>query len=247
MGGTLLNMLTIAIGSTLGLLIGNRISEKMQQSVMTGLGFVSLYVGITNTSSTGNIIIPLLALVFGVIIGELIDIDGKLEGFAGWLQTRLGAADRSHGDAAEKRRRFITGFITASLLFCVGPLTVVGSIQDGMGQESGFQQLAIKSVLDGFAAMALTSSLGIGVSFTIITVFVIQGGLALAGRFIGDFMTTPMINEMTAVGGLMIIGLSLILLDLKRPRVANFLPGLVLAPLIVWVAGLLRIVIYPAL
>ncbi|MDX2139483.1 MAG: DUF554 domain-containing protein [Chloroflexota bacterium] len=247
MGGTLLNMLTIAIGSTLGLLIGNRISEKMQQSVMTGLGFVSLFVGITNASSTGNVIIPLLALVFGVIIGELLDIDGRLEGFAGWLQTRLGAADRSHGDAAEKRRRFITGFITASLLFCVGPLTVVGSIQDGMGLESGFQQLAIKSVLDGFGALALASSLGIGVAFTLVTVLVIQGGLALVGSFIGNFMTTPMINEMTAVGGLMIIGLSLILLDLKRPRVANFLPGLVLAPLIVWVAGLLGIVIYPAL
>lgn len=245
MGGTLLNIVTVLIGSALGLLIGNRISDKMQSSVMTGLGFVSLVVGIGNAQNTGNIIIPLLALVFGVILGELIGIDAALERFAGWLQAKTAGIGGGHGDADERRRRFITGFITASLLFCVGPLTVVGSIQDGMGLAGGFQQLAIKSVLDGFAAMALASSLGIGVSFTAITVLIIQGGLALGGRFIGDFMTPAMINEMTAVGGLMIIGLSLILLDLKRPRVANFLPGLLLAPLMVAVAGALGINIYP--
>jgi hypothetical protein len=244
-GGTLLNIVTVAIGSAIGLLIGNRISERMQSSVMTGLGFVSLYVGLTNAASTGNVIIPLLSLVFGVIIGELIDIDGALQRLAGALQTRFGAVDRSKGDAAERRARFITGFITASLLFCVGPLTVVGSIQDGMGIAGGFQQLAIKSTLDGFAAMALASTLGIGVAFTIITVLVVQGGLALAGSVLGEFMSAPMIDEMTAVGGLIIIGLALILLDLKRPRVANFLPALLLAPLMVALAQALGIDIYP--
>jgi hypothetical protein len=245
LGGTILNIITVLVGSALGLLIGNRISDKMQSSVMTGLGFVSLYVGISNAGSTGNLIIPLLALVFGVIIGELIGIDAALERFAGWLQARTSSMDGAHGDADERRRRFITGFITASLLFCVGPLTVVGSIQDGMGLPGGFQQLAIKSVLDGFAAMALASSLGIGVAFTAVTVLLIQGGLALAGGALGNFMTPAMTNEMTAVGGLMIIGLSLILLDLKRPRVANFLPGLLLAPLMVAIATALGINIYP--
>lgn len=245
MGGTLLNVLTVLLGSALGLLIGNRISERMQQSVMTGLGFVSLYVGISSAGSTGNLVIPLLALVFGVILGEWLGIDAALERFAGWLQARTASSGSTHDDAAEQRRRFITGFITASLLFCVGPLTVVGSIQDGMGLPNGFQQLAIKSVLDGFAAMALASSLGVGVAFTALTVLLVQGGFALSGAFIGGFMTTPMINEMTAVGGLMIIGLALILLDLKRPRVANFLPGLLLAPLMVAVATVLGINIYP--
>jgi hypothetical protein len=180
-----------------------------------------------------------------VILGELIGIDNALQRFAGWLQTRTGGTDASGDDAAELRVRFITGFVTASLLFCVGPLTVVGSILDGMGDPSGFQQLAIKSVLDGFAAMALASSLGVGVAFTILTVFAVQGGLAMGGSLLGNFMTTPMINEMTAVGGLMIIGLALILLDLKRPRVANFLPALILAPCMVAVAGALGITIYP--
>lgn len=245
MGGTLLNIFTVALGSALGLLIGNRISDKMQQSVMTGLGFVSLVVGVSNAQLSGNPVIPLLSLVFGVIIGELIGIDAALERFAGWLQARTGAVQSADSDAADARQRFITGFVTASLLFCVGPLTVVGSIQDGMGNDSGYQQLVIKSALDGFAAMALASSLGIGVGFTVITILLVQGGLALAGRALGEFMTTPMTNEMTAVGGLMIIGLSLILLDLKRPRIANFLPGLLLAPLIVAVATELGVNVYP--
>jgi uncharacterized protein len=245
LGGTLLNIFTVALGSALGLLIGNRISDKMQQSVMTGLGFVSFVVGVSNAQLSGNPVIPLLSLVFGVIIGELIGIDAALERFAGWLQTRTGAVQPADGDAADARQRFITGFVTASLLFCVGPLTVVGSIQDGMGSASGYQQLVIKSALDGFAAMALASSLGIGVSFTVITILLVQGGLALAGRLLGEFMTTPMTNEMTAVGGLMIIGLALILLDIKRPRIANFLPGLLLAPLIVAVATQLGVNVYP--
>jgi hypothetical protein len=244
-GGTLLNMLTVALGSMFGLVIGNRITERMQQSVMTGLGFVSLYVGLSSASATANIIIPLLALVFGVILGELIDIDGRVQRLAAWLQQRFGALDRSKGSAAERRARFITGFITASLLFCVGPLTVVGSIQDGMGIPNGFQQLAIKSVLDGFAAMALASTLGIGVALTVITILVVQGGLALAGSIIGTFMSDAMINETTAVGGLMLIGLALILMDIKRPRIANFLPALVLAPLMAAAAAALGIPINP--
>ncbi|MCC6613833.1 MAG: DUF554 domain-containing protein [Anaerolineae bacterium] len=238
-------MITVAIGSAIGLFIGNRISERIQESVMTGLGLVTLFVGISNANATGNIIIPLLSLVFGVIIGELLDIDGALQRFAGWLQERFGAVDRSGGDAAERRARFITGFVTASLIFCVGPLTVIGSIQDGMGIPGGYQQLAIKSVLDAFAAMALASSLGVGVAFTIITVFVIQGGLAVGGSLLGEFMSAPMTAEMTAVGGLILIGLALILLDVKRPRVANFLPALVLAPVFVAVATAIGLNIYP--
>ena len=114
-----------------------------------------------------------------------------------------------------------------------------------MGLSIGFQQLAIKSILDLFTAMAFASSLGIGVAFSIITVLLVQGGLALAGSLIGNFMSTPMINEMTAVGGLLLIGLALVLLDLKKPRIANFLPALVIAPLLVALAAALNISIYP--
>lgn len=269
LGGTLLNMITVAIGSALGLLIGNRLSEKIQQSVITGLGLVTLFVGISNANQTGNIIIPLISLVSGAIVGELLHIDVALERLGGWLQTRASStsqvpngantvktADPSQGNAdtnasddssaADRQRaRFINGFVTASLVFCIGPLTFVGSMQDGMGLPLGFQQLAIKSVLDGFGAMAFASSLGIGVAFSVLTILVLQGGLALAGAALGNFMSTPMINEMTAVGGLLLIGLALVLLDVKKPRMANFLPALVIAPALVALAAALNVAVYP--
>jgi uncharacterized membrane protein YqgA involved in biofilm formation len=254
-GGTILNVITVAIGSLLGLLIGNRLSAKIQESVVTGLGLVTLYVGISNAGKTGNVIIPLLSIATGVIIGELLDIHAALERFGGWLQQRFGdeeiqaTASTPEEPAAVKeldtRARFITGFVTASLVFCIGPLTFVGSMQDGMGLAIGFQQLAIKSVLDGFAAMAFAASFGVGVAFSIITVLLLQGGLALAGSLLGNFMSTPMINEMTAVGGLLLIGLSLVLLGIKQPRMANFLPALIIAPLLVVLAGAVGINIYP--
>jgi uncharacterized membrane protein YqgA involved in biofilm formation len=255
MRGTILNAITVLIGGSLGLMIGHRLSERIQQSVITGLGLVTLTVGFDNASQTGNIIIPLLSLVTGVIIGELLRLDLRLERFGGWLQARFGGtspAEDASPDTGETpetgidhRARFIEGFVTASLVFCVGPLTFVGSIQDGMGLQAGFDQLAIKSVLDGFAAMAFAASLGIGVMFSVITVLGVQGGLALAGSLAGEFMTDPMIDEMTSVGGLILIGLSLVLLDLKQPRIANFLPGLLIAPLIVAVGTALGIDIYP--
>jgi uncharacterized protein len=240
-GGTILNAITVFFGTLFGLFIGQRLTAKIQESVVTGLGFVTLFVGFSNAGATGNVIIPLLSLVIGVIIGELLDLAGWLERFAGWLQSRFAGG----GDDQDERARFINGFITASLVFCVGPLTFVGSLQDGMGLPIGFQQLAIKSVLDMFAGMAFAASLGIGVMFSIITVLVLQGGLALIGSLLGEIMSTPMINEMTAVGGLMLIGLGLTLLEIKRPRMANFLPALLIAPLLVAVGTALGINVYP--
>jgi uncharacterized membrane protein YqgA involved in biofilm formation len=250
-------MLTVLIGGSLGMLIGNRLPQRIQQSVVTGLGLITLIVGMQNAFTTGNIIIPLLATVIGVIIGELLRIDRALEDFGGWLQERFGGNEESAADVHElsSRERFITGFVTASLVFCVGPLTFVGALQDGMGLPSGFQFLAIKSVLDGFAALAFASTFGLGVLFTIVTVFIIQGGLALVGSLLVNILADPTMTdtllrepaivEMTAVGGVLLIGLSLILLDIQKPRVANFLPALLIAPLIVWLAGLFGINVYP--
>lgn len=247
MGGTILNVITVLIGGLAGLAVGSRLPQRIQESVVTGLGLVTLYVGISNAGQTGNVIIPLLSIATGAIIGELLGIERRLEAFAGWLQTRF-AAGSAAGDEAvqhDSRARFINGFITASLVFCVGPLTFVGAMQDGMGLPLGFQQLAIKSVLDMFAGMAFAATLGVGVLFSIITIIVLQGGLALLGSVVGSVMSTPMIDEMTAVGGLLLIGLALVLLDVKRPRVANFLPALVIAPLLVALAAALGINIYP--
>ena len=251
MGGTLLNVFTVLLGGTLGLLIGNRLNERIQQSITTGLGLVTFVVGLSNAQTTGNIIIPLLATVIGVIIGEALRLDLGLERLGGWLQARL---TRSASDSGA-RERFITGFVTASLLFCVGPLTIVGSVQDGMGLAVGFQALAIKSVLDGFAAMAFAASFGVGVLATVFTILGVQGGLALLGALLiavlgtaGDVeavRTAPFVIELTATGGILLMGLALALLDLKKPRIANFLPALLIAPLLVVVGQALGINLYP--
>lgn len=249
MGGTLLNALTVLIGSVLGMLIGDRFPTRVRETVVTGLGLVTLIVGISNGQSSGNIVIPLFSIAIGGLLGEWLRIDAALDRLAAWLQRRVGGRSSADTDYAQAinsaRQRFITGFVTASLLFCVGPLTILGSIQDGMGLPIGFEQLLIKSVLDGFAALALAASFGLGVVFTVFTVLIVQGGLALVGSFAGQFMSEMMVTEMTATGGLILIGLALILLDIKRPRVANFLPALLIAPLIVAAATALGIDIYP--
>lgn len=245
MGGTLLNSLTVLLGSSVGLLVGNRLPARVQESVMTGLGLVTLVVGFSNANETGNIIIPLLSLVIGVIVGEWLQLDARLEHFAGWLQAHVQKSPGDSAAALDRRARFIEGFVTASLVFCVGPLAFVGSLQDGMGLSSGFEQLAIKSVLDLFASMAFAASLGIGVLFSVFTVLGVQGGLALLGALTGQFMSDSMVNEMTAVGGLILMGLALVLLDIKKPRMVNFLPGLLIAPILVELTTLLGINIYP--
>ncbi|MBN8593504.1 MAG: DUF554 domain-containing protein [Anaerolineae bacterium] len=253
MGGAILNIIAVLAGSGLGLLIGSRLPARVQESVVFGLGLVTLFVGLDNARLTGNVIIPLLSVASGVIIGELVNIQAGLERLGGWLQRRFtgntanAAATSSEMDS---RTRFITGFVTASLVFCVGPLTFLGSIQDGMGLPVGFQQIAIKSALDFFASMAFATSFGVGVMFSAGTILLVQGGLALLGMGVGAALQaspfyTPMINEMTATGGLLLVGLATILLGLKQPRMANFLPALVIAPLIVAIAGALGINLYP--
>lgn len=246
MTGMLFNVFTVVLGTAIGLLIGARLSERIQSSVITALGLTTLYLGVSNTGATGNIIIPVLALVAGVVVGELLDLDGALNRFGGWLQARFTPSNAAAASDADARRaRFITGFVTASLIYCIGPLAFAGSILDGMGEPLGFQQIAIKSILDGFGSIAFASSLGIGVGFSIIPIILVQGGFSLLGMVAGSVMSDAMIAEMTATGGIILMGLSLVLLEIKRPRVANFLPALAIAPLMVAIATALGINIYP--
>lgn len=246
MFGTLVNIVAVLVGGSIGLLAGNRLPEQTQKAIVTGLGLVTLSVALDNSFATGNVLVPLFSIAIGVILGEMMDVHGRLEGFGGWLQRRFGADTESEGTAADgmsARERFISGFVTASLVFCVGPLTVLGSLNDGISGDS--ELLLIKSALDFFAAMAFAASLGYGVLFSVVTVLLVQGGIALMGALAGNVMTDAMTNELTATGGMILIGLSLILLDIKHPRVANYLPALLLAPLIVVVSELLGISIYP--
>jgi len=253
MSGTLLNCIAILIGSLIGVRVGDRLPASMRDSIMNGLGLITLVVGMDNALKTGNILVPLIGLLLGTVIGETLDLDGALKRFGGWLQGRV---ERPNADAATvsaSRTRFINGFVTASLVFCVGPLAVLGSIKNGLN-PADIQLLAIKSTLDFFASIAFSATLGIGVAFSILPTIVLQGGFALVGIALVGVLSAgtgvlsssnPYIRELTGVGGVMLIGISLVLLNLKQVKVANFLPGLVLTPLIVLVAGLIGVNIYP--
>lgn len=243
--GTILNVITVAIGSTLGLLIGDRLPQKTQENVIFGLGLVTIVVGVDNALKTGNIIIPLLSIILGVFIGDWLNIQAQLDKFADWLQRTLTTRQQGQPVDDSARERFINGFVTTSLLFCIGPLTFIGSLQDGISGD--YQLLAIKSVLDGFASLAFAASLGVGVMFSIVTIIGVQGSLTLVGMVAGQIMTTAMIDEMTSAGGFLLLALALTLLDIKKPPVANFLPALLIAPLIVAVGTAIGIDIYPNL
>lgn len=236
--GTFINMIAVAFGSLIGLTAGARIPENTQSSIITGLGFITLSVGAQNSFQTGNILIPLFSLVLGVLVGEMLDLQSRLDSIGGWLQKRFASGG---GD----QDRFIQGFVTASLVFCIGPLTVLGSLQDGMSGD--IELLVLKSSLDFFAAIAFAASLGVGVGFSAISIFLIQGGFALLGALAGEVMTDPMIDELTATGGLVMMGIALLLLDIKRLRMANYLPALFFAPLFVAILTAIGVDIYPNL
>lgn len=226
MTGTLLNVVTVLIGAAVGTALGARFPERIRQTVMAGLGIMVLVVGV-GMALPGNALVVLMSVLVGGILGELLDLDGRLTALGQWLEARV-ARD---GDAG----RFTRGFVTASLVFCVGPMTILGSIQDGLVGD--YRLLAIKSLLDLFAALAFASTLGIGVGFAAVTVLLVQGGLSLLAIVFGSSLgaparDTPWIVQMTAAGGAVVIGISLLLLDLKRVRVANFIPAILIAPLI---------------
>ena len=238
MTGTFLNVATVLIGGALGLIFGSRLPERVRKTVVAGLGLFTAAIGVQMFLETQNPIIVLGSILVGGILGEWWRIEDGLSNLGGFLERRFTGSKTDHLEASaaqsdsDSRERFIRGFLTASLVFCVGPMTILGSIQDGLTGD--FRLLAIKSVLDGFASLAFASSLGVGVLFSSLTVLIFQGGISLLAAQAQALITPDMMSEMTAAGGLLLLGLSISsLLELKPIRVGNFLPALVLAPLIV--------------
>ncbi|MBN1401872.1 MAG: DUF554 domain-containing protein [Anaerolineae bacterium] len=224
--GTWLNVATVLIGGSIGAILGNRLAERVRETVLHGLGLVTVIVGIHLSMETENILIVMGSVLVGGLLGEWWRIDVGLDRASEWLKSRVGKRLSSHS-----LTHFTEGFITSSLVFCIGPMTILGSIQDGLSGD--FTLLAIKSMLDAFAALAFASSLGVGVLFSILTILLYQGGLTLAAGLVQTILTDAMIAEMTATGGVLILAIGLLLLDLKRIRVANLLPALAIAPAIV--------------
>ncbi len=236
--GTLINVASVIVGSALGALLGNRLPEKMRQTVLHGLGLITLTIGISMAIGTQNILIPLFSILIGGILGEALRIEDALERLGKWSEARLG---RLTGAGASADGRTAQGFITASLVFCVGPMTILGAIQDGLMGD--YNLLAVKSLMDGFAAMALAASLGFGVMLSAGTVLGYQGGLSVLAMLFGAALggvtrQTPWVVEMTATGGVVILCIAFLLLDIKRIRAANLLPAVFVAPLLVVLLGL---------
>ena len=224
--GTFLNIGTVLLGGILGTMLGSRLPKRMQETILHGLGLVTLLLGVSLAIKTSNILVVMGSILVGALLGEWWQIDRGLERLSEWLRVLL-----AKKAPASSLGHFTEAFITASLVFCVGPMTLLGSIQDGL--TGNYSLLAIKSLLDGFGALIFASSLGVGVIFSAVVILVYQGAVTLLAGFLQQILSQPMINEMTATGGIMIIAIGLLLLDIKKIRVANLLPALVIAPLIV--------------
>jgi uncharacterized membrane protein YqgA involved in biofilm formation len=247
--GTAVNVGTIVVGAGLGLLLGHRLPLRTRDTVTDALGLVTLLIGALSAravlsddlaaavGTSAPVLIVLGSLLLGGIAGSLVDIESQLDRLGDWLRRKLSRSAAADSDQ-KARRRFIEGFVTASLVFCVGPLTILGALSDGLGL--GAEQLLLKAALDGFASIAFAASLGIGVMAAALAVAVIQGSLTLVGLLVGDFLPTPHLDAVTACGGLLLLGVALRLLGIKPVPVGNLLPALLVAPLLVTVVDALR-------
>jgi hypothetical protein len=228
MTGTFINVAAILIGGTIGLLFGSRIPEKFKNTVIAGMGIFTAAMGMGMFLESNNQLIVLGALIVGALIGEWIGIEDWLQSLGQKLEKRFSRESETGSSS-----RFVRGFMVSSLLYCIGPIAIIGSIQDGLTGD--YNLLAVKSTLDGFASIAFASTLGIGVLFSSLIILIYQGGISLLANQLNAIITDPMMAEMTATGGILLIGVGVSnLLELKKIRVGNFLPALAVAPLIVW-------------
>jgi uncharacterized membrane protein YqgA involved in biofilm formation len=229
--GTLLNTAAVVVAGIAGTVIGHRLPARIRETALHGIGLMTILIGLQMALDANNQLVVLGSLVIGGALGEVLDIDGALERLGRWVEGAVEARlPRSAAATAENGRSFSRGFVTASLVFCVGPMTITGAIQDGL--TGNYSTLAVKSMLDTFAGLAFASTMGIGVAFAGGVVLVYQGALTLAAGWLRDFLTEPVRAEMVATGGLLIVGIGLNLLELKRIRVSNLLPAVFLAPLV---------------
>ena len=228
--GTFINVGTILLGSIIGVSIGSRLSTKLRNTIVAGLGLFTFGYGLMTFIDTTNPMVPLGGLLIGALLGEWWKVEEGLEKVGFFLRSKFIRQDDEEGSDS----RFVEGFVTASLVFVIGPIAILGSIQNGL--TGNFEMLAIKAVLDGFASIAFASSLGIGVAFSALSILVYQGAITLLAGFFSQYFSVAMMNEMTAVGGLILMAIALSsLLEIKKIRTGSFLPALIITPLITWV------------
>ncbi len=243
--GTAVNVAAVLAGAVVGKLLGNRLPTRTRDLVTDGLGLVTLLIAGTSAlavldvdlsdavGTSAPLLIVLGSVLLGGIVGSLLRLESRVEDLGALLQRRLAG-----GSDSVERRRFIEGFVVASLIFCTGPLTILGSLNDGLG--NGADQLYLKSTLDGFAAIAFAASFGWGVAASAVTIVVVQGSLTVVGVLLGDVLPAAHVSAVTATGGLLLVGVALRLLKIREIAVADLLPALLVAPLLVTLVGATR-------
>ena len=214
--GTIVNCLTVIVGSLIGLMCKKGISERFSNAVMQGLALCVLYIGISGALEGQNVLVAILSMAVGALLGEAIDLEKRLENCGARLE-KLVSKDNKDGSIAK-------GFVAASLLFCVGAMSIVGSLQGGL--FGNHETIFAKSLIDGIAAIVLTSAMGIGVMFSAAFILVYQGGIALCAGFLAPVLTDAVVAEMTCVGSLLIVALSLNMLKVTRLKVMNYVPAI---------------------
>ena len=227
--GVLVNTATVIVGSLVGLIFKRVIPKKLTDAVMIGIGLVTIYIGISGALKGENTLILIGSVVFGAIIGTALDLDRRLNGLGDLIGRRFRKTTDGSVSVAE-------GFVTASLLFCVGAMTIVGSLNAGLTGDN--TMLFTKSILDLISSAILAASLGVGVLCAAAFVFVFQGALVLLAQYLQPVLTASAINEMTCAGSLIIIALGLNIIGISKLKVANYLPAIIIAPLIVWLVTL---------
>jgi len=217
--GTIVNVIAIFLGCSLGFILKSKFPEKIGKIVMQALGLASLLIGIQMALKTNNILLLIFSLVIGGIIGEIMGIEEGLERFGERVKLKLKSNTTSE--------KFVEGFVTASLLYCVGSMAIMGALKEGISGNPDI--LYTKSLLDGLTSIAFTAAMGIGVLFSVIPVFLYQGGITILAQLIKDFLSPEVINEMTAVGGILILGIGFELLKIKKIKIGNLLPAILIS------------------
>ncbi|MDR1711995.1 MAG: DUF554 domain-containing protein [Propionibacteriaceae bacterium] len=238
--GTVINVVAVLAGSGIGMLLGNRFPERTRELIMQAMGLFTLVLGASAIASglsaelsaavgsNASFLIVLGALLIGGICGSLLRIEERLDAAAEWLRVRIAKKSESG--------RFVEGMVTATLIFCVGPMSILGAISDGLGQ--GNELLVTKSIMDGFSSIAFASGLGVGVMASVVPLFCYQGALTLVGMGLGEFLSTAQIDALGATGGVILLGMGVRLAGIKRIAVGDLLPALVVAPVLVWLVGM---------
>jgi len=215
--GTIVNVSTIIAGSLLGYFFHSKLPHNIVKIIFQAIGLFTIYIGITMTMKSQHILILIFSMVMGAAVGEWIDIDRFINRFGEWVKRKI----------KSKNETFTEGMTTAFLLYCMGSMTILGAFEEGTMAKSDL--LIAKSVMDGFSSLALASALGLGVAFSVIPLIIFQGGLTLLSGWLGNLMPDTVVNEMSAVGGLMLVGLGFSIMEIKKVKVVNMLPALVFA------------------